>query len=431
MKHFYALVIFILLSFQLHAQRNFKPGYILTLNGDTIKGFVDHKEWDENPRQITFKTTEQTTAQQYTPNTIKAFGVDQVDHFQRYIGPVTTGAVELADLSSGIDSAVVTDAIFLRIITGGKNLTLYSYNDRIKTRYFIAERNAAPVELRRYVYLDNRQSDKIREHSFYIQQLLALAIKYAPDNAALTESINKAPYKAPALEDVILKLNGLTNNYKTNAAKRGGSRFFIGIGANVVQASFFGRENIGFAKTIFDSNTKTKSVAPTIAAGADFYFNKNVRRLFFRTELNVTMSKISASYKGSYWDYFREIGREEDLTINQISAAFNPQLVYNIYNTEKVKFFVAGGVQIIFASSSNDHYYGRNYLNGALEGSSDTKLLYRKGVNNFTVKAGLTLANKIDVYMGYFSSSQITDYANKGIDVAYYRVGINYLLKLK
>jgi len=46
MKHLVKLLlIFILLPFISTAQTNYKPGYVVTLTGDTLHGFIDYKEW--------------------------------------------------------------------------------------------------------------------------------------------------------------------------------------------------------------------------------------------------------------------------------------------------------------------------------------------------------------------------------------------------
>ncbi|MFD0751460.1 hypothetical protein ACFQZS_15015 [Mucilaginibacter calamicampi] len=429
---FFFLLLAAITPFQSNAQRNFKPGYIVTLEGDTTKGFIDYKEWNQNPRDITFKTTEQAASQQYSPNKIKAFGVYQLDSYQRYNGPITKGAVDLADLSSGIDSSYVTDTVFLRVVSGGKNVTLYSYRDKIKTRFFIADGKLPPAELRRYVYLDNTQANKIREFNFYTQQLLALAIKYAPNNAVLTASINSASYRAQYLEAVILQLNGNTNNYKFKNEDGGGnSQFFIGIGASLANASFFGVEKTNYLENIFTAKTRLQSVVPIIAGGMDFYINKNVKKLFFRAELNLTMYKGHATYKSSYMDYINKVDREEELTFNQTAVAFNPQFVYNLYNANSFKFFVAGGLQLTFSLFNNTHYYGQNFLNGKPESKTDYPVFYRTMTTNVTAKTGVTLANKFDIYLGYCAPVTITDYPNYGIDMSVYRLGINYLISKK
>jgi hypothetical protein len=430
MKYFYTLLLITAITFNLQAQRNFKPGYIVTLNGDTTKGFVDHKEWNHNPGEIAFKTTEQAAAQQYSPDNIKAFGVDQSYHYEKYTGPISKAAVDLADLSTGIDTSFTTASVFLKIITSGNNLTLYNYSDKTKDLYFIADKNSAAVELKRYVYLDKNQADKIREYNLYIQQLLAFATKYVPGNAALAARINSTRYRLSDIKAIVLQLNNNTDNYKNNDAAGGGAEFFIGAGANMANASFFGVDKSTSGDNIFNANTNVQSVGPLIAAGMNFYLNKSVKKLFFKVELNLAMNKIRATYNSTYTG-FNKVGREEELTFNQLGISAVPQLAYNIYNTENLKFFVAAGFQLNFSSFSNTHYYGTNTLNGQFVDKKDNPVFYKKITTSITAKTGVTLANKFDIYLGYGSPVAITDHKVYGVDLSYYRLGINYLLGKK
>jgi hypothetical protein len=47
----------LLISSAAYAQENFQPGYIISANQDTLRGFIDYGNWSENPEQITFKNT--------------------------------------------------------------------------------------------------------------------------------------------------------------------------------------------------------------------------------------------------------------------------------------------------------------------------------------------------------------------------------------
>jgi len=418
------ILFFCLFAFSATAQRNFKPGYIVTLNGDTTKGFIDYKEWNQNPHDITFKTTDQAVIQQYSPDNIKAFGVDQFDHYQRYIGPITKGAVDLADLSSGIDSSSVSDRVFLRMIAGGKNLTLYSYTDRIKARYFVGETNAAPVELKRYVYLDNKQSDKIREYNFYMQQLLALAIKYQPANTNLAEGIQTLAYRAGDIEDVILKIDGSKNQYNKLTTKRAGIRFFAGISANSNKTTVADKDNyLGAAKA-------SNATLPGVNLGIDVYFNRNVGKFIFRTEVSLSTNKARYDTKAVEVDNLNTYRRDDQLSFNQLTVALTPQLIYNIFNKANFKTYLAAGAQINFSSYSNYMHDVQEYFNQETIGKNHTDKNYlRATYPNAVFKAGVIVSNRFDIYAAYNTQARLGNYAGKpySFNVDSYRVGVNYL----
>ncbi|PJJ84190.1 porin family protein [Mucilaginibacter auburnensis] len=419
-------IVTLFLVTNVNAQSNFKPGYIVSLNGDTTRGLIDYREWRENPQRVSFKASAEEAAKQFTAVDIKAFGADMLDHYRSYSGPITKGAVDLADLSVGIDSTNLTDNVFLRLITSGKNVSLYSYLDKIKLRYFIAEKNLAPVELKQYVYLDIKQTDKIREYNYYIQQLLSYAIKFQSGDASLEDRINRTAYKSKDIEDIVSKLNGGVTGYKISAESLGGHRFYIGAAANMVRASFFGNQRTSYIENLFDKGSKSQSVAPTIAGGVDFYLNKNVGKLLLRAEASLTVSKVSASSTSTYLQYINEIRFEDEMTINQVTVGLNPQLVYNIFNKKSFKFFVSGGAELGFWSYNNNKYSSRNYSNNVSDGGTNRALLYRTMTTAVTASTGIELDNKFSVYFGYHVPVLITNYPNYGFDISFYRLGVNY-----
>jgi len=45
----------ILFSQFIFSQENFTTGYVIKLNGDSISGYVDYRNWEINPTKIIFK----------------------------------------------------------------------------------------------------------------------------------------------------------------------------------------------------------------------------------------------------------------------------------------------------------------------------------------------------------------------------------------
>src|ERR1700733_6331117 len=102
MTQFYKLLflLFLLPLFSL-AQSNYKPGYVVTLKGDTLRGFIDYREWDSNPNAINFKTiAANKTAQSFTPADIVYFNIDDMETYQTYTGKISTDPVNIDNPSS-------------------------------------------------------------------------------------------------------------------------------------------------------------------------------------------------------------------------------------------------------------------------------------------------------------------------------------------
>ena len=429
--NFTFLIIILVLPVCLHAQSKFTPGSVVTLKGDTLKGLIDQKEWGENPDRISFKQNEQSAITRYTPTDISAFRVTGEDYFITYTGPISKGAIDLADLSSGIDSSTVQNTVFLRIVASGKKFILYSYSDRIKNRYFLSQTGSTPFELNRYVFLDIERVNRTVEINAYQQQLNNLVSVYQPGNVALMEKVLDTPYKLNDLEEIIAAIEG-SQQITTVLKKRSGQRFFIGAGADFNQFSFV---NSGSTNTtapdIFSSTEKIASVAPVINGGIDLFFNKDVQKLALRMELGLTMRNFSASYTNTRTDYITVIGREDHLSFKQYTAILSPQLIYNIYNQDRFKFYLNGGFQFHFSALANNRYVGVNIVNGVRGGGTDVALRYKEMMINATAGAGVEIAKKINIYVKYGTPAAVTDYGGFGLNIVTYRAGVNYLFAKK
>ncbi len=70
------VTLFVLFIFQTSfCQENYLPGYIITLKGDTLHGFIDYRNWDRNPDKISFKEKLSDNKLIYSSLIIKGFGV--------------------------------------------------------------------------------------------------------------------------------------------------------------------------------------------------------------------------------------------------------------------------------------------------------------------------------------------------------------------
>lgn len=426
MKYIYILLLIAAISFNLQAQSNFKPGYIVTLKGDTTKGFIGYKDWLENPRSVDFKPSENAAVQQYSPGRIKAFDVNGIDHYVSYNGGVSTGSVQLSDLSSGINRSKITDTIFLRTIIEGSKVTLYSYNDVVKNRFFIAEANTVPTELERYVYRDNSSNSNIVESNVYQQQLKIIADKYQPGNTALANRVQRATYQTRELEKIIAAINGLNEVHKTTIAEREYVQYFVGAAANLNQTAFSGNDYSGLKEGLFASGVNTQSIGPSFNGGLDYYFNKNSGKFIFRMELSVAINKITGSYEQPFADNLRVFTRKETFNANQLNASLNPQFIYNIINDSKLKFYFAGGIQFNKTYYSSSYYYIDFYENNALNKRNERPVAFRGLFLNPTTRAGIILPNIAEIYLGYNPPAEILNDSDLSGSLSTFKLGVNY-----
>src|SRR5437588_1907278 len=105
MKSFYT-ILFTVLSSAVLAQSNYHEGYVVKNNGDTLKGYIDYREWENNPKSINFRISkDDKRTQQFAPATIRAFGISGMEAYISYTGLISNDRNHFPDLSSDLDTS--------------------------------------------------------------------------------------------------------------------------------------------------------------------------------------------------------------------------------------------------------------------------------------------------------------------------------------
>jgi len=405
MKYLYTLLsLLILTQFNATAQRNFKPGYIIALNGDTTKGFVDYKEWNQNPKIISFKITEQAPIQQFSVSNAAGFGVYQLEEYKRYIGPISLNVVELQELINSKDTRTATDSVFFKVIAEGKYITLFKYTDYLKERFFVSEGKSSPFELKYYRYLDSKNTTVITEKT-YGQQLQRLIITHRAGDIGLIQKTQAIEYKLKDLEKIVYAINGLEKAPPKTISDQTGTQFFIGLAAYA--------SHINYKESYITSNT---SVLPQLNAGLNVFLNNNVRKSFFRAEINLTGSTVDALF-GSYNTVYGQSSSYR-YTHSQLAISVSPQLFVNAYNTDNLKAFIGGGLAYSYNKTTNVKYhYGASQTNSPSYSQTFISLL---------VKAGVTI-KRLEGYVGY--SRPLSDFVESPTIRHSYQLGVNYFFR--
>ena len=421
MKYLYFLLALLLRPAISFAQNNYKPGYIVTFKGDTVKGFINYKEWNNNPKSIDFKkNAADANFETYNTKTITAFTLDGTDIYNRYIGKISQDLTALASLSHGVDSTYKVDTVFLRQYVQGRYITLHQYIDGIKTRYFISENTGKPYELLNHIYLGDDNTE-VHEYN-YRQQLHKLRLAYQSNNSKLIDDIQRVPYTINELAKLIQKLNGetVTANVYRN---RGGIRFFAGaaINANTITLKLY--EN-------FSNSTSNAVISPVLSVGFDYLLNKNVGKVIFRGELSYYSNKANL--------FFSNVGQVSAPVINifdfnQSTISLTPQVICNFYNKPNLKVYGAIGLSINTASYKKTrsvrsypppYYITPVDLNVALPGLQSFFV-------NPLAKIGVTVQKHIDIHFAYIPPTQISNHSLSTLSFTAYQGGVSYLLNKK
>jgi hypothetical protein len=165
MRYCFLLLVFI--SSVSFAQTNFRPGVLVTLSGDSVKGSVDDQQWRRNPKSIKFR--EGNAEKLYSPGDIKAFTVSGKVSYESHRVKYDSSSERESRLTSSHLALWKEKGLFLKVLVAGK-ATLYRFvedNDRI--HYFIGK-DGNVEELVNHRFL---LSGSVQTNRQYIEQLKA------------------------------------------------------------------------------------------------------------------------------------------------------------------------------------------------------------------------------------------------------------------
>jgi len=414
MNFFYkTLIAAIFLPFFSSAQGNYKQGFVVNTKGDTIKGFIDLKEWGSNPTSINFKASiDKSDKQVFTLNDIVCFEVPKSAAYKRFKTSISLDETSIQKVGDHRDTSSKIDVVFLKVQQRGKNVTLYSYTDDIKTRFYIYDSktdNVAELVYRIYFVPNNRNYVSTVSQNAYKQQLLLISQKFDTYNENIQGLLENANYLDTDLKLICSKIN---NNAKEEEKGSGGGkksiRFFAGagIGFNTITrtGSFI----------LYNGATSYSSPSPKISVGFNFYPVPAVGTSVLKLEFSYSSAKYQTN--GNVYTY--ESSLKTDYSFDQHTISVTPQFQYNIYNTDPFKFYIDAGLSANFSTYSGNSIYDV-ITHDTLEGISglDNRWL------SIPVKAGIILKKNIDISATYIIPVAISDNAGSG-------TSYNYLLKL-
>jgi hypothetical protein len=421
MGNFYKLTIFIFLfPFIVSAQTNYQPGYIINKKGDTVKGFIDVRTWNNSPKTVDFKAAALTApVKTFKGDDIKGFSAVSLI-YKSFITHVSTDRTGYGQLSVGRDTGYRIDTVFLEQVQRGKNITLYTYSDPIKTRFYVVENTAnKPEELiyRLYMLPDNPILQK--SQNIYMAQLYALAQKYNAATESLKQQIENSKYELYDLRDICSKIN--YDVIVTDAAKSGNTTFGVFIGAGFISSKI--TPTGVFPVFNFPGRTLT-SVVPDI--GINVYPNSHSKALAVRLELAYVTNNFSANVSPTFGT-----PATSPYTYKQGLLAITPQVQYNIYNGQQL------GIYLNLGFSINRAFYSGNSFTYPSTGQTYNNFLsLNQTYYTIPFKAGVIIAKNVELFVVYNYSESFTDNTsskalvsdgeNYSLNMSSIRVGINY-----
>jgi len=421
-----ALFLVPLFSF---AQSNYKPGYVVTLKGDTLKGFINYREWQSNPEYIDFKSSiADNMTKKFTAADIGYFEINGLESYLRYAGPISMDATDKDHLSSIRDTSYRPATVFFKVLQKGSNLALYSYNDDLKMRFYIGEApNFSIKELGYKIYYNNSDNDvsgqkgaTVNENT-YMKQLFALANKYEVLNDGFQWDIEHTGYNADDMLKIVSRINHISKaDFKKIGAGKGPIfNLFIGAGVNI--NNFSSPANSAYSTSGGISYT---SSSPEVSFGANFFANPSTRQLQFRIEIGVSKSQFKALYPLKVYPYI-----PFKASFDETEFYVTPQVIYNFYNAENFKIYGGVGVSLGFINYSNSYLGSQSQPNSATDIQANDPYFFLNTADAFIIKAGVQIHKNWGIFAQYASSVDVTNGGYFQLSSTCEQIGVNYYFR--
>jgi hypothetical protein len=314
-------VFFAILPSIIFAQTNYHPGYVLKNNGDTLKGYIDYREWTESPKLINFKISKDgQEVQQFDPKSINGFGINGMETYSSFRGLISNDLNHFPDIADHLDTSKKQADIFLKLVTSGNYLSFYSQAEGTKARYFISEKNTLPSELHYNQYYN--EEHRAIERPFFKGQLIYYINKYQQGNKKLISLAEEAAFESDPIEEVVNKINGDTSKRAIHTTKTPNFRLFAGAG--VARVTNFGYNAISI---------------PQATIGIDKFDNPYVQQWIFRNSVSISFLNANIPFTTS------DAGTNK-FKYSQFTISLAPQILYNLYNTDNLKIYVGMGASL-------------------------------------------------------------------------------------
>ncbi len=308
-KLFTSAVLFLLFTSIIFGKNNDYKGFIITKNNDTIRGFIDYKNWDINPKGIKFKKNANDKATYYPAGSIAQFNTEG-EIYVSAIVKIEQSPYKINELTLSPELVFKTDTVFLRaVIISDKGL--YYLKDKMgKESYYIKQGNDYVwLIYSKYLRKNKQGKQQLAVNNKYIGQL----ILYFKDCKNLNQTLSNTTYTLSSLTKAFERYNNCTNSKVIYQPKKEKVKlnFSVLAGVSFTKLKFKGDNN---AEKYFTDVNYPMSTNFTGGVALEIVIPRNFGRWSLNNELLYSSYSTSGSYK--------EVTHEDRYIITDVKFAF-------------------------------------------------------------------------------------------------------------
>ena len=426
MKNVILLFCLTVIGSSLSAQKNYQPGSVVTVAGETLTGEIDYKNWKKTPEKILFRKDKSSTGVNYGVNDITSFCVSG-DIYKR-------GVVEITETSDNINQVHIGDSFpsridtvfLLNVVSGPKSL--YYYTDNVDHFYITNEDGS-------YEWLAYKKFRVIEEQNTVVgQSVVSNDLNYISTNNGFINQLrayftncsvisDKLKYEVGALRSAFLSYYDCTGKNPEYIQKPESNKLEIGLLVGATITSF--KISTSSSDLVGKVNY---SPANSVTAGASFdiVFPRERGRISLNNELTYSSYKTEGRYLYTVNPFINE---DYIYEFQYSYVKMNNMLRYKFFVNNLI-IFVNGGISNGIALSEVNKYTKVRTANG--EKTTTTG----KGFNGSTRKHELGLIagtglrkNRASLEFRYEKGMGPFNAANYSAKVVRYSAMIGFRLK--
>lgn len=368
MRNFILIVSLIAITNSAFSQKNYQPGSVVTLNGETITGEINYKNWKKTPEKILFRKDGSSSTVQYGVNDISSFSVGG-DVYKRAIVEITERQDQLNDIKIGDSFPSRVDTVFLLTVVSGPK-SLYYYTDNVDHFYITREDGSFEwLIFKKFKVINEQQTvagqtvasnnqTYVATHKLYIGQLKA----YFKNCSVVS---NNLKYKATDLRKAFLSYYDCIGRSPEFIQKADNEKIELGLLAGATNTSFKVNTSSG---DLIGKVDYSKSNDVTAGVFAEIVFPRQRGRISLNNELMYSSYKTEGKYGYAPNPYFFD---DYIYEFQYSYVKMNNMIRYKFFVNNLI-IFINGGISNGIALKEVNRYTKIRTYNGEKTSSTGT-----------------------------------------------------------
>lgn len=282
------------------AQKNFTKAKVITIDKDTISGYIDYKEWIKSPNQVSFKEDLNQSVTTYNTSQIAGFTIESNQETYHSLSfeienlPRSSNKIVYFNMKEYTNRKKRMESVnaFVRIISAGK-ATLYHYVDKNSEPHFLLKKDDVLTILVYHIVETKHYSAKFREYRSQLSSLLTEACKQL--------STFNTEYYVTSMRKLIDNYNEcFSGAIKTISPQKDRGRWEYGImaGAGYTRMRHAMANPFRYTEVQGDAN-----ITPVGGAFINYVFARGRGKYALLNELHTYATKSKAFYDNEYFHY--------------------------------------------------------------------------------------------------------------------------------